>query len=1170
MAAPQAVRRLVDKYEAERHEARTGGADAARVRAKYVRDLLKLLAWENQPGLQGENEAGTIVHEHRLQTVASQERRPPQYSLLVGGVRKCFVAIAPDSPSVDDHEAPAFHLRRFAWSADVPASLLSDFEDLSIYSGRVRPHPGDAADAGLIQRFSYTDYEAQWDDLAALLSPEAIKRGELDRRAAEMGGVEPVDDAFLDELERWRKRLGQSLHERNPSLSIRGLNTAVQLLIDRIVFLRICEDRGIESYGRLRTLHKRGNAYQGLLQQFDQANAKYNAGLFRFDGVGAGLDTSVLSPSLRVDNDVLREMLRALYAPESPYEFSVVSADILGQVYERFLGNEIVPTAEGGVTVEQKPEVRKSGGVYYTPSHVVESIVKATVDKLCEGKTPEEVAQIRILDPSCGSGSFLNAAYQHLLDWHRRYYLSSGGAKAHPDRIRGNAKDGYDLTFEERKRILQNNIYGVDIDAQAIEITKLSLLLKVLEGESQGMRRAQLVIVQQLLLPDLDTNIQCGNSLIGPDFGARTTRLTEEERPKFVPFDYTTAFPRVFGSDHPGFDAVIGNPPYLSYSGPHSITIPHEVRAYFKTNFRGFRWPSAQAFFIERSIQALTRRYLSFIVPDQIGHLQKYGQLRAVLQENARLVEVRYWGEKVFKGVTTPALTFVADKQYAGPTAITDRDGSLRRASITGDAPWNISGFNDTLQKLQARSFSLGNLVKDCGIMTADSKKQIVPLADATDTDIPVLEGEQIQRYACTPPTQAVRPDPTVRMRRSTAPYEAARFLIRQTAAYPIVGPKEHAVYFRNSLLALYAPEAWPDVKYLAGLLNSRLLRFAYTETIRASRQQAFTQVTVGALRSLPIRELDREVPEDKAFHDAIVRNVDEILALHRALADASGADRDYLERQVAVVDEQIDRLVFRLYGLSREEVALVNRALGHAGSEDPPPDKPIEEMTYDELWKLIDRGPGGELWRDALEELVAREDPFLAPHVAEMLRAKDLAHDTRCALVLAAEQAHSYEVDVRRALTDGLLSAAIALRDAGEGRPLWAAIRRYASLVPVEEVDALLSFLRDEDLRMTKQATFQAIQNIFTVDSSGKSPAVAALRARVHALAEELIAPSLVAKDGGTALALEAFCAAAALRDSEIDSLEKRVDACDQRYLTRRAREFLRSLRSVNDGETS
>ena len=214
---------------------------------------------------------------------------------------------------------------------------------------------------------------------------------------------------------------------------------------------------------------------------------------------------------------MLKDILKRLYYPDSPYEFSVLPADILGQVYEQFLGKVIRLTAGHQAEVEDKPEVKKAGGVYYTPTYIVDYIVKNTVGKLLEGKTPKKAAELRILDPACGSGSFLIGAYQYLLDWHRDWYVEHGPEKHRKELYQGPGGD-WRLTTAEKKRILLNNIYGVDIDSQAVETTKLSLLLKVLEGETSESLDAQLSFLHERALPDLAANIKCGNSLIGPDF----------------------------------------------------------------------------------------------------------------------------------------------------------------------------------------------------------------------------------------------------------------------------------------------------------------------------------------------------------------------------------------------------------------------------------------------------------------------------------------------------------------------------------------------------------------------------------------------------------------------------------------------------------------------------
>jgi type I restriction-modification system DNA methylase subunit len=195
----------------------------------------------------------------------------------------------------------------------------------------------------------------------------------------------------------------------------------------------------------------------------------------------------------------------------------VLGVEILGNVYEQFLGKVIRLTAGHQAKVETKPEVKKAGGVYYTPQYIVEYIVKNTVGMLIAGKTPEAIAHIKILDPACGSGSFLIGAYTYLLRYHLDWYVSNK-PKKHKEAVFQVKEDEWYLTTAEKKRILLNNIFGVDIDSQAVEVTKLSLLLKVLEHESRESIDQQVKLGLEGVLPNLEGNIKCGNSLIGPDF----------------------------------------------------------------------------------------------------------------------------------------------------------------------------------------------------------------------------------------------------------------------------------------------------------------------------------------------------------------------------------------------------------------------------------------------------------------------------------------------------------------------------------------------------------------------------------------------------------------------------------------------------------------------------
>ncbi|NQE44852.1 hypothetical protein C5S31_02355, partial [ANME-1 cluster archaeon GoMg2] len=345
-------------------------------------------------------------------------------------------------------------------------------------------------------------------------------------------GTAEVDSEFLREIESWRELLAKNIALRNPDVSIYELNYAVQKIIDRIIFLRICEDRGIEHYGQLQTRAEGDTVYTHLLNHFKLAESKYNSGIFDFDADN-------ITPSLHIDDKVLKTIILDLYYPKSPYEFSVLGVEILGNVYEQFLGKVIRLTAGHQAKVETKPEVKKVGGVYYTPQYIVEYIVENTVGKLVEGKTPEEIAGIKILDPACGSGSFLIGAYTYLLRYHLDWYVKNKPKKWKGKMFLARENEWY-LTTAEKKRILLDNIFGVDIDPQAVEVTKLSLLLKVLEHESRESIDQQVKLGMEGVLLNLGGNIKCGNSLIGPEYyeQQQETLFDEDEMRRVNVFDW--------------------------------------------------------------------------------------------------------------------------------------------------------------------------------------------------------------------------------------------------------------------------------------------------------------------------------------------------------------------------------------------------------------------------------------------------------------------------------------------------------------------------------------------------------------------------------------------------------------------------------------------------------
>ncbi len=411
-----------------------------------------------------------------------------------------------------------------------------------------------------------------------------------------------------------------NLARRNEVLDEASLNFAVQRIIDRILFLRIAEDRGTETEGQLQSLLKGEGVYSRLVTLFDRADERYNSGLFHFsEDKGRNETPDTLTPTLKVDDRTLKVIINGLYYPQSPYEFTMVPAEILGSVYERFLGKVITLTGGHTARIVEKPEVRKAGGVYYTPAYIVEYIVRNTVGTLLDGKTPKDAAKIKILDPACGSGSFLIGVYQFLLDWYLKQYTSSDPAalaqqKNAPIRpaiikppqspLEEPIIPGWALTIAERKRILLSHLHGVDLDAQAVEVTKLNLLLKCLEGETSQTLGRQGQLFRERALPDLGKNILCGNSLIGTDIigTAAWEQMPQPERDRMNPFDYESAFTKICGKGRSGgFNVVIGNPPY-------GYMLTEAEQAYFRETYshQDYQLDNYQLF-IERCLS----RYLT-------------------------------------------------------------------------------------------------------------------------------------------------------------------------------------------------------------------------------------------------------------------------------------------------------------------------------------------------------------------------------------------------------------------------------------------------------------------------------------------------------------------------------------------------------------------------------
>ena len=366
----------------------------------------------------------------------------------------------------------------------------------------------------------------------------------------------------------------------------------------------------------MQTILNNDSIYNHLVDKFDDADKKYNSGLFKKE---KWID------ELQVDDKILKDIIISMY-PEGdcPYEWSILPIEILGNIYERFLGSEIIlRNVAGGKTtaiIEEKPEVKKAGGVYYTPKYIVDYIIKETVGKKLENATIKDADKLKILDMACGSGSFLIGAYKYLLDWYFNQY-SNDQKKYLENGILVDTNNGIQLSIEEKKRILLNNIYGVDIDFQAVEVTKLSLFLQMLDKQGKIVgKKGQIFLLMQsddAILPNLSNNIKCGNSLVGTDIYTYNLQneFSSEERSKINAFNWEVEFHDIFIDG--GFDIVIGNPPYIDSEAMSSLMLNQREYCQKKYDTAKGNW-DIYILFIDSSMNKLRDNgVLMYITPDK-------------------------------------------------------------------------------------------------------------------------------------------------------------------------------------------------------------------------------------------------------------------------------------------------------------------------------------------------------------------------------------------------------------------------------------------------------------------------------------------------------------------------------------------------------------------------
>jgi len=993
MEAPSVIGDLVERFENDRDRYCSAEYNEAQLRQEFLNPFFEALGWDvgNRKGYSDAYKE--VIHEAAIKV--GGRTKAPDYCFRAGGGKASFFVEA-KKPAVEIGEAisPAYQLRRYGWSAKLPVSLLSDFASLAVYDCRIRPAKTDKATTARVLHFACSEYVERWDELCGLLSPEAIRRGAVDRFLASKKvkkGTAEVDAAFLAEIETWRDLLARNIAVRNEHVETRDLNFAVQRTVDRIVFLRICEDRGIEPYGALQGLVNGTAVYGRLGELFQRADERYNSGLFHFSPEKERAEPpDEITLALAIDDKPLKDIIASLYYPESPYEFSVLPAEILGQVYEQFLGKVIRLTKGHQAKVDEKPEVRKAGGVYYTPAYIVDYIVEQTVGSLLKNKTPVQAAKLRILDPACGSGSFLIGAYQRLLDWHRENYVAEDPekhARGRSPRLYRGAAGEWRLTTAERKRILLNNIFGVDIDPQAVEVSKLSLLLKVLEGESKETVNNQLRLFHERALPDLGRNIKCGNSLIAFDFFAnRQLRLLNEgEQYRINAFDWRsskTGFGSILADG--GFDAVIGNPPW-------GADFTDVERTYLRSAYSRVvaRMIDSYIYFFDQAIRLCRAGGpVGFIVPGTILNQVDARPVRSLLLERGVSALVNL-GQGVFGAKVLNTAVIVVTSQSSPRQSIVvgdvssvpleDRPAAMRACPRVRASQWRKSvasdpqltfftgalGATQLLERLRAAHEPLRTILAGAierGVSPDVVEAHVVTSSQARRGRLekallrPSISGRRVRRYhmprrdrwiiytgkttpikrfpnaanylktfrsanTCKEVVQGTHPWWSLHRARDPAIFQSPKFIgLTTSKKIEVVFDEEQSLYVTDAMYVFRLRTNYDPYTCMA-MLQSRLFLFLY-RVANQGELRVIPQVKASKLYDLPY-------PVTVTRDDHLSELARTMLSLHKRLEDVRAEhEREMLKRQIEATDRQIDKLVYEHYGLSDDEIRLVEEAI--------------------------------------------------------------------------------------------------------------------------------------------------------------------------------------------------------------------------------------------------
>ncbi|MBU1197035.1 N-6 DNA methylase [Candidatus Micrarchaeota archaeon] len=944
--AKKEVQILVEKFNQVNSSGKLKGYNEENTKKDFITPLFRALGWD----VENRHSPDEVTNEDRV------SKGRVDYSFRMNGIPKFFLEAKAINKGIDEAKDAAQAIS-YAFHKNTTWAVLTNFESLAIYNAEVKEKT--ISDARFII-LNYNQYLEEFPKLW-LLSKQGFLEELLDKSAESWGKKlkkTKVGDQLLSELMYYRELLSKNIVKNNPkkNLSQEEVDEAVQRIIDRLIFIRTTEDRNIEPptlapLVREYADRKRGQLTHALNEVYLRFDKTYNSKLFTFNP--ADLTQRHLCETLEIDNETLISVLEGLYQSLDGlinFDFSAIDADVLGNIYEQYLSH-ILRKTDKRAKVESKEAHRKEQGIYYTPTYIVDYIVRNTLGELLKSKKPAEVDEIKVLDMACGSGSFLLKAFDVLDDYYRTH--DKNYAQSTLDMESDVAK------ITRKTKILRNNIHGVDLDPKAVEIAQLNLLLKAAETRH--------------LLPDLRDNVKCGNSLVDQSF-AEDTRA----------FDWKNEFQDIVQNG--GFDVIIGNPPYVR----QEEFLP--IKPFLQQNYEVFAGTADLfVYFFERELKLLKNGgYFGMIVSNKWLKAGYGLNLRKFLSKFYIEQFIDFGDLKVFQDATTYPCIIIVRKltkpnskiRICQPKTLTfdSLERYIQKNSFTVDqrvldvTSWNFQNkaSSNFTEKIKRASTPLKDYVGENifrGVLTGlnaafvidEQTRNRLIREDSNSEKIlpPFLTGNEVRRYSIASKGKyliftrrgidideypaikrylekfkvELTPKKNTTQTVGRKPGDYKWYEIQDTIAYYKEFEKPKLIYGKITTHPRFSIDRtgyiindsnffFPIIDFkLLAILNSKLGWFLISNTC--------TEIQGGYQL---IWKYFGNVPIAKAKSPELERLAEKMLSLNERLLDFEGKSTDEsarLEKEIADTDRKIDSLVYDLYGLTEEERKIVEESVG-------------------------------------------------------------------------------------------------------------------------------------------------------------------------------------------------------------------------------------------------